>query len=141
MFVCVAENVRARSAAPKKVRPLGQPRNGGVKESRRVRSADATVASRKLVKSEEKQAEQASKPEEKQVDPVSKPKEKQADQVSKPEEKQDGQVSKPEEEQVDQVSSEMQKPQEEVGSLSETVENDLSVGKLQWHYTSRKTFS
>ena len=130
MFVCVAENVRARSAAPKKVRPLGQPRNGGVKESRRVRSAEATVASRKLVKSEEKQAEQASKPEEKQVDPVSKPKEKQADQVSKPEEKQDG-----------QVSSEMQKPQEEVGSLSETVENDLSVGKLQWHYTSRKTFS
>ncbi|CAB3984771.1 Hypothetical predicted protein, partial [Paramuricea clavata] len=144
-----AENVHASSAAPKKVRPLGRPRNSVVKEKRRVRSAEATMASRSLVESEkkhvqqafkpeekqldqvsvpeEKQVDQVSIPEEKQVDQVSIPEEKQVEQVSKPEEKQVDQVSKPAEKQVDQVSSEVQKPQGEVDTLSKTEENDVNL--------------
>ena len=143
IFACVAENVRASSAAPKKVRSLGQLRNSEVKKKKRVRSAEAILASRSLVESEEKQAQQAFKPEEKQldqvsvpeekqVDQVSIPEEKQVDQVSIPEEKQVDQVSKPGEEQVDQVSSELQKAQGEVDTLSKTEENDVDLGKLKW---------
>jgi hypothetical protein len=132
IFACVAENVRASSAAPKKVRSLGQLRNSEVKKKKRVRSAEATLASRSLVESEEKQAQQAFKPAEKQLDQVSVPEEKQVDQVSIPEEKQVDQVSIPEEKQVDQVSSELQEAQGEVDTLSKTEENDVNLGKLKW---------
>ena len=120
------ENVRARSAAPKKIRPLGQPRNSEKIEKRRIRSAGATMASRILIKSEEKQAEQVPEPAEKLVGPVSKPEEKVVDQVSHPEDKQVDQVSRPEEKQVDEAFSEVQKPQEVSVSVG-TMENDMSI--------------
>jgi hypothetical protein len=155
-YFCVVENIRARSAAPKKVRPLGQPRKSEIKEKRRVRSAEATMASRNLIGSkekpaeqvsglEEKPAEQVSEPEEKQVDQVSEPGEKQVDQVSEPEEKQVDQVSelkdkqvdevsKPDGKQVGQASIEVKIPQVEAGaSSSKNEENEVSIGKLQWH--------
>ena len=121
------ENVRARSAAPKKVRPLGQPRNSEKIEKRRARSAEATIASRIPKKSEENPAEQVSEPDEKPVDQVFKPEEKPVDQVCKSEDKQVDQVSKPEDKQVDQAFSEVQKPLNEDSVSGGTEENDVSI--------------
>ena len=108
-----------------------------------MRSAEATMGSRILKTSEEKQPEGVSKPEERDVEQVSepeeepvgqvsKPEEKVVDQVSQPEDKQVDQVSKPEDELVDEALSEVQKPQVEVSASDETKENDISIGKLQF---------
>ena len=119
-----------------------------------MRSAEATMASRNLIGSKEKPAEQVSGLEEKLAEQVSEPEEKQVDQVSEFEEKLVDQVSEPEEKQVDQVSELKDKqvdevsepdgeqvcqasieekiPQVEAGASSKNEENEISIGKLQW---------
>ena len=143
-FAYIDENARASSAAPKRFRPLGQPRNSEAKGKRRARSADPTLALRNLVKSEEKQDEPVSKPEEKQAEQVPEPEEKQVEQVPESEGKQDEQVSEPEEKpaepvsepdekQPDEISSNVQDLQVEVDTSSKTDEDNLSVGRLLLH--------
>ena len=132
-FACIDENARASSAAPKRFRPLGQPRNSEAKEKRRARSADPTLALKNLVKSEEKQDEPVSKPGEKQAEQVPEPEEKQDEQVSEPEEKPAEPVSEPDEKQPDEISSNVQDLQVEVDTSSKTDEDDLSVGRLLLH--------
>ena len=135
-FACIDENARASSAAPKRFRPLGQPRNSEAKEKRRARSADPTLALKNLVKSEEKQDEPVSKPGEKQAEQVPEPEEKQVEQdeqVSEPEEKPAEPVSEPDEKQPDEISSNVQDLQMEVDTSSKTDEDDLSVGRLLLH--------
>ena len=100
-----------------------------------MRSAEATMASRNLIGSKEKPAEQVSGLEEKLAEQVSEPEEKQVDQVSEPEEKQVDQVdelSEPDGEQVCQASIEEKIPQAEAGASSKNEENEISIGKLQW---------
>ena len=139
-FACIDENARASSAAPKRFRPLGQPRNTEVKEKRRARSANPTLASRNL----ERQDEEVSKPEIKQAEQVPKSAEKQDEQVSSEhEEQQDEHVFEPEEnpeisksdgKQAVEVSGEVKKQQPEVDIASKTDEDDLSLGTLLLYY-------
>lgn len=141
-FACIDENARVSSAAPKRFRPLGQPRNTEVMEKRRARSANPTLVSRNL---ERQDVEQVSKPEIKQAEQVPKSEEKQDEQVtSEHEEQQDEHVFEPEEspevsesdgKQADEISGEVQKQQPEV-DIAKTDEDDLSLGTLPLYYRS-----
>ena len=105
------------SAAPNKVRPLGQPKNSEIKGRKRVRSAEAILTSRSLVKLRAPQAELVS--EAKQVEQAEKPVKQDAIADEKPVE----QASVTDEKQVDSVSSEEKKPNVEVDA------QNLSLGK------------